>query len=260
MVSFALATLKMKAITPEQTREYYDRHVDVYDRRTAFDLRGGHAYNLSRYYLPFLDREVPRAGRVLELGCGTGFYTRWLVDRGLEVCAMDISPKMIEQARQRCPSGASFFVANCEDPASALDGEARTEGFDAIVGVNTFSYYPDKANALANYRALLKHDGRLVMLDMNGWSLSQQIAYLLDYRGARRFAKNVYQSTPRKLRPMLDAIGFRIERMERFTFVPNEVGPAGTALLAAVDRALAVLPLVGHFAFRLAWVARKTAS
>ena len=62
MVSFALATLKMKAITPEQTREYYDRHVDVYDRRTAFDLRGGHAYNLSRYYLPFLDREVPRAG------------------------------------------------------------------------------------------------------------------------------------------------------------------------------------------------------
>ncbi len=65
MVSFALATLKMKAITPEQTREYYDRHVDVYDPRTAFDLRGGHAYNLSRYYLPFLDREVPRDDRAL---------------------------------------------------------------------------------------------------------------------------------------------------------------------------------------------------
>ncbi len=249
----------MKSITPEQTRDYYDRQVDVYDRRTAFDLGGGHAYNFSRYYLPFLDREVPRAGRVLELGCGTGFYTRWLVDRGLSVCAMAISARMIEQAEQQCPSGASFFVANCEDPASAVDPETLGGGFDAIVGVNTFSYYPHKAEALTNYRKLLKHDGRLVMLDMNGWSLSQQVAYLFDYRGARRFAKNVYQSTPGELRPMLDAAGFQVELMERFTFVPNEVGPAGTVLLAAVDRVLAVLPLVDRFAFRMAWVARKTA-
>ncbi len=52
----------MKAITPEQTRDATDQHVDVCDRRTAFELGGGHAYNFSRYYLPFLDREVLRAG------------------------------------------------------------------------------------------------------------------------------------------------------------------------------------------------------
>ena len=63
--------------TPDQTRDYYDADADLYDRKTGFGSEGGHTYNFSRYYESFLDRAVPHSGRVLELGCGTGFYTRW---------------------------------------------------------------------------------------------------------------------------------------------------------------------------------------
>ncbi len=247
----------MRDITPAETREYYDQNVDVYDRKTGFGLGGGQEYNFARYYEPFLEREVPSSGRVLELGCGTGFYTRWLADRGLAVYAMDISASMVERARQRCPSGVSFFVGNCEDPASVMDEETIGDGFQAIVGVNTFSYYPNKVEALGNYRRLLADGARLIMLDMNGWSLTQQIAYLFDYRGARRFAKNVYQSTPRKLSSMLEGTGFRVEFMKRFTFVPNETSATGAAAFAVVDKLLARVPHADFFALRVGWVARK---
>ncbi len=125
------------------------------------------------------------------------------------------------------------------------------------MGVNTFSYYADKRGALARYRELLRPEGRLVAIDMNGASLTQQLAYLLNYRGARRFKPNVDESRARSLTEMLETAGYRVERMERCTFVPNEVGPAATLLLSGLDTALAHLPGIDRFAFRILWAARR---
>ena len=192
--------------TAEGTREYYDRNAEAYDAKTGFGLESGQAYNFHRYYEPFLRGAVPSAGRILEIGCGTGFYSRWLAERGLDVVAMDISTRMLEQAKQRCPTGVAFFAGDCQDPAPSLGAATVGDGFDAIVGINTFSYYPNKREALTHYRRILREGGKLILLDMNGTSYTQWLAYTLNYRGARRFARNVSQSTPRKLRSMLTAL------------------------------------------------------
>ena len=243
--------------TSEHLRDYYDRHASIYDDLTGFGSAGGHAYNFRRYCEPLLERQVPSSGRVLELGCGTGFYTRWLADRGLKVFAMDISSEMIERAKLRCPNGVSFFVGNCEHPAAALDSEVVREGVDAIIAINTFSYYSNKLEALRNYRELLRENGRLVVLDMNGTSLTQHLAYLTNYRGARRFARNIGESTLTNLRSMLEKSGFAVETMKRFAFVPNRVNESLIALFAPLDRMLSRVPLADIFAFRIFWVARK---
>ena len=122
--------------TREQTQAYYDRHATQYDQRTGFGGNTGQEYNFTRYFAPFLDGALPKTGRVLEIGCGTGFYTNWMAERGLDVVAMDLSPQMIEQAKLRCPD-AVLAVGNCEDPAAALGPDRVRGGFDAIVGVNT---------------------------------------------------------------------------------------------------------------------------
>lgn len=244
--------------TADETRAYYDARAGEYDLRTGFDLEGGQAWNFHRYYEPFLDRVLPRTGRVLELGCGTGFYTRWLAERGLDVTALDISEQMVERARARCPGVVEIRVADCTDPGSALGPDRVGDGFDAIVGINTFSYYPGKRAALARYRDLLRPGGRLVFLDMNGTSFTQQLAYLLDYRGARRFRPNVDQSTPARLRKALTEVGLEVEELERFSFVPNEAGPATTAVFAALDAVLSRIPGAKRFAVRLGLVARRS--
>ena len=107
----------MPPTTPKDTRDYYDRNADSYDRKTGFGLRGGQEYNFERYYEPLLAAELPATGRVLELGCGTGFYTRWLVDRGLDVVAMDISANMVERARERLQTRRAVRV---DDGAEAF--------------------------------------------------------------------------------------------------------------------------------------------
>ena len=244
--------------TREDTRDYYDRNADVYDAKTGFDLDSGQTYNLERYYVPFLEASLPFRGRVLELGCGTGFYSAWLAERGLDVVAMDISPNMLERAKRRCPDSVTLRVGDCQDPAEALGPDLVGDGFDLIMGVNTFSYYPDKRRALGNYHRLLRDGGRLVMLDVNGMAFTQHLAYLVNLRDSRRFAENIGQNTPAKLRALLRETGFEVERMPRFTFMPNAMGRLGVRMWAPFEKLLSHLPLLDTFAIRIAWTARKS--
>lgn len=69
---------------------------------------------------------APAAGRLLELGCGTGEHTRRLIGAGFEVLAVDPHRGMLRAAREKCD--ARFCRAAL--PALPLDGE-----FDAAVAV-----------------------------------------------------------------------------------------------------------------------------
>lgn len=51
--------------------------------------------------------ELAPGARILELGCGTGSFTRLLLERGARVTSIDGSARMIARARRRA-TGASF--------------------------------------------------------------------------------------------------------------------------------------------------------
>ncbi len=55
-----------------------------------------------------------RAGRVVDLGCGSGIWAEALAETGYQPVGVDLSPAMIELARRRVP-GAEFHVAACDD-------------------------------------------------------------------------------------------------------------------------------------------------
>lgn len=62
--------------------------------------------------LEMMKRAGIEAGRVVDLGCGSGIWARGLVDAGYDVTGIDISPAMIDLARKRIPQ-ADFHVASC---------------------------------------------------------------------------------------------------------------------------------------------------
>jgi SAM-dependent methyltransferase len=82
------------------------------------------------YILDLLKRNNVESGEILELGCGTGSYSRHLVEAGFSVLGTDLSDKMIDLASSkildRQLSNLSFRV-----------GDARTfrcnREFDAVV-------------------------------------------------------------------------------------------------------------------------------
>src|SRR6266498_5935162 len=61
---------------------------------------GFHADRCAPGILASLEPVRQRGGLVLELGCGTGLLTRYLVNAGHRVIATDASPAMLDRARR----------------------------------------------------------------------------------------------------------------------------------------------------------------
>jgi tellurite methyltransferase len=53
-----------------------------------------------------LERFLPSSGVALDLGCGAGRGTLWLLNEGLHVVAVDVSQEAIGYVRERLPEGA----------------------------------------------------------------------------------------------------------------------------------------------------------
>jgi SAM-dependent methyltransferase len=106
---------------------------------------GFHADACAPGILALLEPVLERRGLVLELGCGSGLLTRYLVDAGHRVLATDASPAMLELARETAPGAAEIrqLVLPDDDLPEC----------DAIVSIgHVLSYLPDEA---ALDRALL---------------------------------------------------------------------------------------------------------
>ncbi|NIQ06041.1 MAG: class I SAM-dependent methyltransferase, partial [Candidatus Korarchaeota archaeon] len=52
----------------------------------------------------------PQSGLLLDLGCGQGYLTRYFLKLGIEAFGVDISKRLIKDAKRNIPNG-SFLVA-----------------------------------------------------------------------------------------------------------------------------------------------------
>jgi SAM-dependent methyltransferase len=95
-----------RELIEEQIR-YYSRRAAEYDETSMppNDPLARYGEQLSAA----LDRFQPR-GRVLELACGTGTWTRLLVQRTSDVVAVDASEEMLQIARAKVSNGPVRFV------------------------------------------------------------------------------------------------------------------------------------------------------
>ncbi len=96
--------------------------------------------------------------RVLDAGCGPGIYTQWLLDRGAEVVACDVTPKMVEITRERVGNSAEVHCADLDQPLTfAGDGK-----FDLVVCPLVLDYILDWHPVFCEFFRVLKSEGILV--------------------------------------------------------------------------------------------------
>ena len=79
---------------------------------------------------------MPPSSLVLDVPCGTGRFTDWLVDQGYRVVGVDISPEMIQVAREK-DTGAMGFVT-----ADVLHLPYADKSVDATLTVRFFHLVP----------------------------------------------------------------------------------------------------------------------
>ena len=122
--------------------------------------------------------EQAEAGeRILDIGCGTGSLALRCAERGAQVTAIDISPQMLDVAREKVnAAGLEDQIELREMSAVDLD-EAFPEGsFDVVVSSLVFSELSEDEQGfvLRQCRRLLRDGGRLVLADEvvpRRWSL-----------------------------------------------------------------------------------------
>jgi S-adenosylmethionine-dependent methyltransferase len=127
-------------------RRFYDESVEKEDARL-----GRHSLERDMTWR-YLDKYLPRRGRILEVGCATGAYTIPLAKRGYSVTAVDFSTNEIEVCRQKARA------ERLEGKVSCLVADARD--LSDITG-NDF----DAALVMGPLYHLIREEDRLTALE-----------------------------------------------------------------------------------------------
>jgi SAM-dependent methyltransferase len=97
--------------------------------------------------------------RVLEVGCGTGPVTEWLVEHGATVVACDVSAAMVEIARSRVGDRAELHHHDLTEPLTFLEDAS----VDLVVASLVFHYLRDWVAPLCELHRVLRPTGSVVM-------------------------------------------------------------------------------------------------
>jgi 2-polyprenyl-3-methyl-5-hydroxy-6-metoxy-1,4-benzoquinol methylase len=148
------------------------------------------------YALQILDLHA--GSSLVELGCGSGWMTRFAARHGVKAEGYDISPEMIEIARQEAAREGLEVVFEAGD-YEQLDLGRR---FDACLIYDALHHSAQPELVLAAARRALKPGGRVLLVEPN-WK----------HRFQGREASDVYGTTElgyssRRLKKLLREAGF----------------------------------------------------
>lgn len=139
------------------------QEIEFFDRFEAehghYDVLGEAAYR--RLVGIFVDRVRPRPGeRCVDLGCGTGAFTRRLRGLGLELSGMDVSPASIDRANRDAEPGETYRVADIRNTTLA------PASMDIVVYSGVLHHtYQEITPVLAEGYRILRAGGRLFAFD-----------------------------------------------------------------------------------------------
>lgn len=150
--------------TNKYVDEYIDGFVDKWDELIDWESRGeseGHF---------FIDKLRERgAKRILDVATGTGFHSVRLINEGFRVVSADGSPQMLAKAFENGRKH-DHILRTVQADWRWLNRDV-VGPFDAVICLgNSFTHLfseNDRRKALAEFYAILKHDGVLILDQRN---------------------------------------------------------------------------------------------
>ena len=108
--------------------------------------------------------EVRENMNFLDIGCGTGWaigQAARLIDFKGSFYGVDLSKKMIEKAQENFKENTNFHFIKANSESIPLDDNF----FDIVICTNSFHHYLHPDKAMKEIFRLLKHGGRIYILD-----------------------------------------------------------------------------------------------
>jgi SAM-dependent methyltransferase len=180
---------------------------------------------------------------VLELGCGTGSFTRELARTGADVVAIDVSPELLEIAKANC--SASNVHYQIQNAYSLSYSEAV---FDSVVGSSVL-HHLEIEEALRDVYRVLKAEGTIYFTEPN--MLNPQIAIQKNIPWIKRKLGDSPDETAFfrwPLRRLLEKAGYRDIRIDPFDFLHPKTPVPLIDPVSVLGRFLENVPVISEFA------------
>ena len=170
----------------------YSKLTSGYEGR--YQIAGQRTDRYEKDLLKRLLRGFLAAHSILEVGCGTGHFTRWIDELGLRAVGLDLSWPMLEQAKN--------YISPACLQGDALNLPFSSASFDLVALIRTLEFLPDPNQALIEAIRIARQGLILVVLNPQNHFGGQY------NRQERLIWELTHFFTPAELRLMLrDAFG-----------------------------------------------------
>ena len=145
---------------------------------------------------------------MLDVGCGTGATLAAIVAAhpGVGAWGIDLSPVMVEMARERLGGSADVQVADAEHLLLPDDS------VDLVTCVDSLHHYPDPRAALAEMHRVTRSRGGFVLGE---WRVAAPFRQLLNWMLPRMPEGDVRIYTAVELTELAEVAGYRVDRCPR---------------------------------------------
>ena len=215
-----LAAMRGEALPARAADGYvtylFDRYADTFDE--SLQGLGYHGPALAAKLLQAAEFTPDRQLNVLDAGCGTGLCASVLQPFAAHLTGVDLSPAMVEKARQRGGYDA-LVVAELTDYLGL-----HTAQFDLIVAMDTLNYFGELSTVFRNAAHALRPNGYFA------FTLEKADA---DGPGYRLNTNARYSHSTAYVTQRLADAGFSLQVMDAVVLRHNDDEPVhGLAVLA----------------------------
>ncbi|ORX85171.1 methylase [Anaeromyces robustus] len=147
------------------SEEYKAMSIKEFDK-AAEKYESDHAgiYNMCKNDYPHILEEIEKYGdfeTLLDAGCGTAPMISLLKEKypNKKYTGIDLSPKMIEQAKNKNLENTEFIVGDCENLPF------NENSFDIVINSQSFHHYPSPQDFFNSVYKVLKPNGILILRD-----------------------------------------------------------------------------------------------
>lgn len=151
-------------------------------------------------------------GKVIEFGCGTGYFTKAIIDNAEYIIATDISEEMLTVAKNKLVNfkNITFQKTDCRKTIYP------SEEFNTVLMVNILHVIKDPAYAIKESYRILKPNGLLITIDLTGYGMKKFEIMKLIFRYLRKMGKPPVKAdkgnlSPNDLYSLAENSGFSIE-------------------------------------------------
>lgn len=199
-----------------EIRKAYTKEAGTYDK-VRFESKGG-KYRFKVERLKLLNHL--KGPKILELGAGTGRYGLFFAKLGFEYTGIDITPKMLEVAKEKAED-EGVNIKLLEMDAHKLGFKKCT--FDSVFCDRTFKFFQDPIKVLEEAYRVLKPNGKMIVnaetpkMFTTHWTKNPLIIHIVE--GLSRHAKTGHSS---KCPPSVDKISEEVYTEGKMKFYTKE--------------------------------------